>query len=121
MKALASFDHIYWIAGGLPKEGGIASLAEFFPRIRKAYLIGKAAPDFAQTLDGRVPCETAGTLDVALEYAARDALAAGTPAVVLLSPACASFDQFPNFEVRGNRFRELVQGLLGGGHAGHVH
>jgi UDP-N-acetylmuramoylalanine--D-glutamate ligase len=111
-KALASFDNIYWIAGGLPKEGGITSLEEFFPRIAKAYLIGRAAPDFAQTLDGRVPCDMAGTLDVALEHAARDAVAAGKPAAVLLSPACASFDQFPNFEVRGNRFRELVRDLL---------
>jgi UDP-N-acetylmuramoylalanine--D-glutamate ligase len=111
-KALASFDNIYWIAGGLPKEGGIAGLAEFFPRIRKGYLIGKAAPDFAQTLDGRVAYEIAGTLDVALDHAARDAAADCKPAVVLLSPACASFDQFPNFEVRGNRFRELVRRLL---------
>jgi UDP-N-acetylmuramoylalanine--D-glutamate ligase len=112
-KALASFENIYWIAGGLPKEGGIASLAEFFPRIAKAYLIGRAAPDFAQTLQGHVPCDMAGTLDAAVERAARDAIAAGKPAAVLLSPACASFDQFPNFEVRGNRFREIVQGLLG--------
>jgi UDP-N-acetylmuramoylalanine--D-glutamate ligase len=111
-KALASFENIYWIAGGLPKESGIAGLAEFFPRIARAYLIGKAAPDFAQTLDGRVPYEIADTLDLAVEHAARDAVAAGKPAVVLLSPACASFDQFPNFEVRGNRFRELVQGML---------
>jgi UDP-N-acetylmuramoylalanine--D-glutamate ligase len=111
-KALASFDNIYWIAGGLPKEGGISGLAEFFPRIAKAYLIGKAAPDFARTLDGKVSFEIADTLDVAVEHAARDAAAAHKPAVVLLSPACASFDQFPNFEVRGNRFRELVQGML---------
>jgi UDP-N-acetylmuramoylalanine--D-glutamate ligase len=111
-KALASFDNIYWIAGGLPKEGGIAGLAEFFPKIAKAYLIGKAAPDFAQTLDGHVPCDMAGTLDAALEHAARDALASGKPGVVLLSPACASFDQFPNFEVRGDRFRALVRGML---------
>ncbi len=110
-KALASFDNIYWIAGGLPKEGGISGLAEFFPKIAKAYLIGKAAPDFARTLEGKVPFEIADTLDAATEHAARDAAQAGNPAVVLLSPACASFDQFPNFEVRGNRFRELVQGL----------
>ncbi len=110
-KALASFDNIYWIAGGLPKEGGISGLAEYFPKIAKAYLIGKAAPDFARTLDGRLPFEIADTLDVAVEHAARDAVAAGKPAVVLLSPACASFDQFPNFEVRGNRFRELVRDL----------
>ena len=111
-KALASFENIYWIAGGLPKEGGIAGLAELFPKIAKAYLIGKAASDFARTLDGKVPCEIADTLDVAVEHAARDAIAAGKPAAVMLSPACASFDQFPNFEVRGNRFRELVQALL---------
>ena len=110
-KALASFDTIYWIAGGKPKEGGITSLAEFFPRIAKAYLIGEAAQDFADTLAGRVPNEVAGTLDVAVANAARDAQASGKPSVVLLSPACASFDQFPNFEVRGQRFRELVQGL----------
>ena len=110
-KALASFDTIYWIAGGKPKEGGITSLAEFFPRIAKAYLIGEAAQDFADTLAGRVPNEVVGTLDVAVANAARDAQASGKPSVVLLSPACASFDQFPNFEVRGQRFRELVQGL----------
>jgi len=111
-KALASFENIYWIAGGLPKEGGIAGLAEFFPRIRKAYLIGKAARDFARTLDGKAPYEISDTLDVAVKHAARDAAEAGKPAVVLLSPACASFDQFPNFEVRGDRFREVVLGLL---------
>jgi UDP-N-acetylmuramoylalanine--D-glutamate ligase len=110
-KALASFDGIYWIAGGKPKEGGIKSLAEFFPRIRKAYLIGEAAQDFAITLAGRVPNEVVGTLDGAVAAAARDAQASGKPGVVLLSPACASFDQFPNFEVRGEKFRELVKAL----------
>ena len=110
-KALASFENIYWIAGGLSKEGGITGLAEFFPRVVKAYLIGKAAPEFAETLEGKIPYELAGTLDVALDHAARDAVADGKPAVVLLSPACASFDQFPNFEVRGDRFRALVKAL----------
>ncbi len=65
-KALASFNDIFWIAGGLPKAGGIAGLAEFFPRIGKAYLIGEAAADFAKTLDGKVAYEMAGTLDNAL-------------------------------------------------------
>ena len=101
-KALASFGDIFWIAGGKPKTGGIASLAEFFPRIRKAYLIGEAAQDFAKTLDGKVPYEIVGTLDRAVPLAARDAAASGLKEpVVLLSPACASFDQYPNFEVRG--------------------
>jgi UDP-N-acetylmuramoylalanine--D-glutamate ligase len=112
-KALASFNDMFWIAGGLPKAGGITSLAEFFPRIRKAYLIGEAAADFAKTLDGKVAYEMSGTLDKALEQAARDAAASDAPEpVVLLSPACASFDQFQNFEARGNSFRTLVQAML---------
>jgi UDP-N-acetylmuramoylalanine--D-glutamate ligase len=111
-RALASFGDIFWIAGGKPKTGGIISLAEFFPRIRKAYLIGEAARDFATTLEGKVPYEISGTLDVAIPNAARDAAASGlTDAVVLLSPACASFDQYRNFEIRGARFKELVLAL----------
>ncbi len=113
-RALSSFDEIFWIAGGKPKSGGIASLGGFFPRIRKAYLIGEAAREFAATLDGKVACEISGTLEAAVPAAARDAEGAGRAgAVVLLSPACASFDQFRNFEVRGDRFRELVQALPG--------
>jgi UDP-N-acetylmuramoylalanine--D-glutamate ligase len=113
-RALSSFNDIFWIAGGKPKAGGITSLAEFFPRIRKAYLIGEAAQEFATTLGTQVPHEISQTLDVAITAAARDAEAAGlAEPVVLLSPACASFDQYRNFEIRGNRFRELVQGMDG--------
>jgi len=113
-QALACFNDIFWIAGGRPKTGGIGSLAEFFPRIRKAYLIGEAAADFASDLEGKVPHVIAGTLDRALALAARDAEATDVKEpVVLLSPACASFDQFRNFEVRGDAFRELVRALLG--------
>jgi UDP-N-acetylmuramoylalanine--D-glutamate ligase len=111
-KALSSFPDIFWIAGGKPKAGGIESLAEFFPRIRKAYLIGEAAAEFARTLDGKVDYEISETLDVAVPAAARDAVASNlAEPVVLLSPACASFDQFRNFEIRGDRFRELVLAL----------
>jgi UDP-N-acetylmuramoylalanine--D-glutamate ligase len=113
-KALSSFTDIFWIAGGKPKSGGIASLAELFPRVRKVYLIGEAAQDFAATLEDKVPYEITGTLETAVPVAARDAEASGlADAVVLLSPACASFDQFRNFEVRGDRFRELVQAVPG--------
>jgi UDP-N-acetylmuramoylalanine--D-glutamate ligase len=113
-RALACFSDIFWIAGGKPKSGGIDSLAAFFPRIRKAYLIGEAAADFALRLGKDVPFVVAGRLDRAVELAARDAEAAGEMApVVLLSPACASFDQFRNFEVRGDKFRELVRALPG--------
>jgi UDP-N-acetylmuramoylalanine--D-glutamate ligase len=111
-KALASFPNIFWIAGGRAKEGGIDSLAEFFPRIRKAYLIGEAAPAFAARLRG-VPHEIADTLERAVPLAARDAEASGlAEPVVLLSPACASFDQYRNFEVRGDAFKQAVRQLL---------
>jgi UDP-N-acetylmuramoylalanine--D-glutamate ligase len=111
-QALACFSDIFWIAGGKPKTGGIASLTRFFPRIRRAYLIGEAAAGFAAELDGRVPNVTAGTLDRAVELAAHDAEACGLDQpVVLLSPACASFDQYRNFEIRGDKFRGLVRAL----------
>jgi UDP-N-acetylmuramoylalanine--D-glutamate ligase len=113
-QALACFGDIFWIAGGKPKTGGIESLRGFFPRIRKAYLIGEAAAQFAATLGDSVPHEIAGTLDKAVAAAARDAEASPAPEpVVLLSPACASFDQYRNFEIRGDAFRALVQALPG--------
>ncbi len=112
--ALSSFADIFWIAGGKPKAGGITSLTEYFPRIRKAYLIGEAAAEFADTLGSAVAHEISKTLDVAVEHAARDAQASRLKeAVVLLSPACASLDQYRNFEIRGTKFRDLVQALPG--------
>ena len=112
--ALSSFPRIYWIAGGLPKEGGIEPLRSFFPRIARAYLIGEAAPAFAATLGEAVPYEIAGTLAAAVEHAAEDAAKDDSgEAVVLLSPACASFDQFKNFEIRGEAFRQAVNAIDG--------
>jgi UDP-N-acetylmuramoylalanine--D-glutamate ligase len=111
-RALAVYPDIFWIAGGKPKEGGIAPLAPFFPRIRKAYLIGEAASQFARTLDGKALYEMSATLDVAVASAAADAAASAAPSpVVLLSPACASYDQFKDFEQRGDAFRALVAKL----------
>ena len=113
-QALACFSDIFWIAGGKPKTGGLSTLTGFFPRIRKAYLIGEAAAGFAAELEGKVPHVVAGTLDRAVALAARDAEAADVAEpVVLLSPACASFDQYRNFEVRGDAFRQLVLALPG--------
>jgi UDP-N-acetylmuramoylalanine--D-glutamate ligase len=112
--ALSSFPRIYWIAGGLPKEGGIEPLRSFFPRIARAYLIGEGAPGFSATLGEAVPYEISGTLAAAVEHAAADAAAdPSEESVVLLSPACASFDQFKNFEVRGDAFRAAVLALDG--------
>jgi UDP-N-acetylmuramoylalanine--D-glutamate ligase len=114
-KALASWDGgIHLILGGKPKEGGITSLAPFFPRIAKAYLIGLATDEFAATLEGKVSYERCGALDKALDAATRDALSSpAAEPVVLLSPACASYDQFKSFEHRGNEFRRLVQAIPG--------
>ncbi len=113
-RALSCFGDIFWIAGGKPKEGGIASLESYFPRIRKAYLIGEAADEFGRTLAGKVEVAQCGTLDRALRTAAFDAEASAAPApVVLLSPACASFDQYRDFEHRGDAFRDLVKAMAG--------
>jgi UDP-N-acetylmuramoylalanine--D-glutamate ligase len=114
-KALRSFPRdVYWIAGGKPKAGGITGLEPHFGGIAKAYLIGEATEEFAATLDGKVPFERSGTLNEAVWAASDAAQASGGPEpVVLLSPACASYDQFRNFEVRGDCFRGLVAGLSG--------
>jgi UDP-N-acetylmuramoylalanine--D-glutamate ligase len=113
-KALASFADIYWIIGGRPKEGGLAGLEPFFPKIVRAYLIGEAAKVFARQLGDDVPYTQCGTLDRAVKAAASDASASlANEPVVLLSPACASYDQFANFEKRGEAFREIVMGLKG--------
>ena len=113
-KALVCYNDIYWIAGGKPKEDGIDPLAPLFPRIRRAFLIGDAAARFARTLDGKVTYDMSGTLDAALAAARHAALNdRRRGAVVLLSPACASFDQFRDFEDRGDQFRRLVEALPG--------
>jgi UDP-N-acetylmuramoylalanine--D-glutamate ligase len=109
-KALAAWPNgIHVILGGKSKEGGIEGLRSFFPRIAKAYLIGAATDEFAATLGPDVPFEACGTMDLAVARATEDALASGAAeSVVLLSPACASYDQFKNFEKRGDHFRRLV-------------
>ncbi len=112
-KALACYEPIYWILGGRPKENGLEGLEQFYPRIARAYLIGEAAEAFGKTLTAHhVATRQCGTLDRAVTAAAEDAAREKRAhAVVLLSPAAASFDQFANFEERGNRFRQLVSGL----------
>jgi UDP-N-acetylmuramoylalanine--D-glutamate ligase len=113
-KALASFSDIYWIIGGRPKEGGLAGLEPFFGRIARAYLIGEAANAFAGQLGNAVEHVQCGTLDRAVQAAAADAgRSAASEPVVLLSPACASYDQFANFEKRGEAFRQIVMALDG--------
>ncbi len=109
-QALMSYPTSFWIAGGRAKDGGIAELADLFPRVAKAYLIGEAAEDFAATL-GDIPHVIARDMATAVALASEDAAKAGGDPVVLLSPACASFDQFPDFEARGEAFRAAVLNL----------
>ena len=112
--ALSAFERIYWIAGGRPKFGGIEQLAPCFNRVVGAYLIGEAAGEFAKTLNGSVRVEMCGDLNTAVGRAASDATAdTGAESVVLLSPACASFDQYADFEIRGDAFRAAVLQLEG--------
>ena len=112
-QALAAYSNIYWIAGGLPKAGGLEPLSDLFDRVTKAYLIGAAGAEFARTLDAQgVAHEVSGEMDIAVMTAARDALADGEEAVILLSPACASFDQFKDYEARGESFRNAVAKVL---------
>lgn len=117
-RALACYHRIYWILGGLPKEGGLNGLDEYMPRIEKAYLIGQAAHEFATWLEKRnVAFEHCEILEQAVKAAHLDAQAGlGKPGtsgagVVLLSPACASWDQFQSFEHRGDVFMDLVNRL----------
>ncbi len=113
-KALSSFDNIYWIAGGIAKAGGIEPLRPYFERLSGAYLIGSAAEDFSLTLDGDAVIYMCGTLEKAVALAANDASKSDRAnPVVLLSPACASFDQYKNFEVRGEAFATFVAALPG--------
>lgn len=117
-KALLSFTDIHWIIGGVQKEGGVEPLRPLFGRVAKAYLIGKSSDDFAGTLDGALLYERCETLDRAVAAAAQDAAASkAAQPVVLLSPACASYDQYSNFEQRGDAFRSLVQQILKNGGA----
>lgn len=113
-KALASFDDIYWIVGGKAKAGGLDGLEPFYPKIARAYLIGEAAGAFAAQLGDAVDHVECGTLERAVAEAAADAARSEAPEpVVLLSPACASYDQFANFAKRGDAFRDIVMGLDG--------
>ena len=111
-KALVCYDRILWIAGGRAKEGGLEGLEPYFGRVAHAFLIGEAAQDFAKVLEGTVPVSLSGTIAQAVT-AARDAASHLPGSVVLLSPACASFDQFPNFEKRGEAFVAAVEALPG--------
>jgi UDP-N-acetylmuramoylalanine--D-glutamate ligase len=113
-RALGSFKSVYWIAGGRQKQPGLDDLKPYFANIRRAFLIGEAAENFAATFGGSVAHEISGELSAAVLRAAEAAEQdESDEPVVLLAPACTSFDQFPDFEARGEAFRRLVSGLDG--------
>jgi len=118
-RALSCYDAVYWIAGGQAKEGGVAPLLPLLNRVKRAYLIGESAGSFVRQIGDACPTVLCRTLESAVQQAHADAQAAGLRgATVLLSPAAASFDQFPNFEARGTRFRDLVRTLIDGNGGG---
>ncbi|RYG30099.1 MAG: UDP-N-acetylmuramoyl-L-alanine--D-glutamate ligase, partial [Burkholderiales bacterium] len=112
-QAIRAFPNAWWIVGGRPKEEGIDDLAPLFGQIKKAYLIGESTEAFARTLTGKLDHVKCRTLDVAVGQAFEDARASGVEgAVVLFAPACASFDQFRDFEQRGLAFRQEAAKLV---------
>jgi len=106
--ALAAFSAVRWILGGQAKSDNLDECAAHFSHVRKAYTIGEAGEYFARLLSPHVPVAECGTLDAAVKSAATDAEAGDT---ILLSPACASFDQFQDYEARGDAFRAAVEAL----------
>ena len=111
--ALAATSDIYWIAGGRPKDADLSALAPHFAKIRKAYLIGEAADAFAASLAGSVEVMHCGELNKAVAASFADARAAGG-GTVLFSPAALSFDQYADFEARGDAFKAAVHTFAGG-------
>ncbi|WP_395463163.1 UDP-N-acetylmuramoyl-L-alanine--D-glutamate ligase [Wolbachia endosymbiont of Cantharis cryptica] len=110
-KAILSYHNIYWIVGGRSKEGGIGLLSKHFTRIRKAFLIGESTEAFASTLKNKVDFVECGNLKNAFELAYREAFYSKEEITILLSPACASFDQWKNFEERGGAFCKMFENL----------
>lgn len=116
-KALSSFNNIYWIAGGIEKEGGIANLGYLFNRIKHTFLVGKSAENFARILDNASTKHTiAGSLEAAFSLAVNMAEkdTSSQKKIILLSPACASYDQWKNFEERGDFFTKLAKAYISG-------
>lgn len=107
-KALSIYDNIYWIAGGISKSDGIYNLKPYFPKIREAFLFGTAQQEFAATIGTAIPYQLCHTLDEAVSRAYTSAKESLGKVTILFSPACASFDQFKDFEHRGDVFKQLV-------------
>ena len=111
--ALSAYQNIYWIAGGRAKDNGFEVLTDMVENVTKGYFIGEAQPILAHTFKNKIPFENCGSLEEAVKCSYKDAKQSGVEATVVLSPACASFDQFKNFEHRGSVFKQTVKLLAG--------
>ena len=109
--ALGAYPRIHWIVGGQPKGEGLAECSEYFGNVKMAYTIGEAGPAFAEELSPHMSVKNCEMMSTAVNQAAKNARPGD---VVLLSPACASFDQFKDFEARGDAFKAAVNNLSGG-------
>jgi UDP-N-acetylmuramoylalanine--D-glutamate ligase len=118
-KALKAFNDIYWVAGGLAKQDGLLPTMPHLGAVKKAYLIGTAAPAFATSLSGICPVAICDDLEQATRAAFNDATADPDGGTILLAPAAASFDQFPNFGARGDMFAALAHDLCNAEYANH--
>ncbi len=108
-QALALYNNIYWILGGIEKYGGISQITQYFSKIKKAYLIGESAESLGKTLfDSKIEYENCVTLRNAINRSTKDAEKSKSNVTILFSPACASFDQYKNFEERGLEFTTIV-------------
>ncbi len=112
-QALSAFEGIRWIVGGMEKSDGIDPLEPLFSHVRKAYLIGHSSPRFAKNLDGKVPFEICGDMETAMKAAYKDARQTKYNEIIILSPACASFDQYQDFEKRGDHFINIFETIKG--------
>ncbi|WP_174516106.1 UDP-N-acetylmuramoyl-L-alanine--D-glutamate ligase [Wolbachia endosymbiont of Cardiocondyla obscurior] len=110
-KAILSYENIYWIVGGKSKEGGIESLSKHFTRIRKAFLVGESTEAFANVMEDKVDFVKCCNLEDAFRLAFEEVLNSREEVTILLSPACASFDQWKNFEERGEAFCRMFENL----------
>ena len=112
-QALTIYNNIYWILGGVEKYGGISQITQYFSKIKKAYLIGESAESLSTTLfNSKIEYENCMTLRNAINRSTKDAEKSKSKVTILFSPACASFDQYKNFEERGLEFTTIVGELV---------